>query len=69
VSFVGSGAGVMFRLDFREKRCLELSVTTFWMSEKVALRDWRRRHLSCGYVSQRPLRECIYRIRKDNLTM
>lgn len=38
-------------LGLREKRCLELSVTAVWMSVKVALRDWRRRHLSCGGVS------------------
>jgi len=52
VSLVGSGRGVIDGLGFREKRCLELSVTAVWISEKVTLRDWRRRHLSCGYFSQ-----------------
>jgi hypothetical protein len=56
VSLAGSGAGVMDGLAFREKRCLELSVTAVWMSAKVALRDWRRRHWSYEYVSQEALK-------------
>lgn len=53
------GMGVMAGLGFREKRCLALSVTAVWMSEKVTLRNWRRRHWSCRHVSQQSLKETI----------